>query len=120
MIPSDINLKILSDSLPYDFILIDKQFNIIYSNSNIPFLNQNNNTSNIKNIFSKSNSILLFNEVSKVSNSFDTESFIIKEIFNSDYLYIQNNMDRVDKFHFHKEIFGYDMDINHKYFPVKN
>ena len=30
MIPSDINLKILSDSLPYDFILIDKFPNKTY------------------------------------------------------------------------------------------
>jgi len=86
---SKINHEKIFNKSPYDIFVINSRLDIIYKISKNIFLNKKTNYTSISNILNNNNVKKIKKNIKAITDKTKCESFILKENYNSDYIYFE-------------------------------
>ena len=85
-----INYDNIFNRLPYDIFIINNNLDVVYCKTNNEIFIKQPNITSIKEIFNDYNIDILYENISKINDVSDSESFVIKEYFENDNIYLDS------------------------------
>ena len=85
-----INYDNIFNRLPYDIFIINNNLDVVYSKTNNEIFIKQPNINSIKEIFNDYNIDIFYENISKINDVSDSESFVIKEYFENDNIYLDS------------------------------